>query len=170
MTPIKIKVRPKETVQFPGLCVHCGQPGDQPMLIQKRIGRATRLIDVPLCATCAAHLHRRSADEERLRKIRWLVCGVLLLLALAVTLLLTPAGMAFWLRLGLAAGVAVALTAVSWHIIGRSITNAALPEKKAVRDAARIEHFSWRATTFSFAHPTFIQRFRELNEPYLMEL
>ena len=69
------------------------------MQVRQRYGRITRLIDLPLCSRCASELNRRSADEERLQKISWLISGVLFLLGLAITLLLTPVMLSFGLRL-----------------------------------------------------------------------
>ena len=140
------------------------------MTLKQRYGRITRLIDVPLCSHCATELNRRSAEEERLQKISWLVSGVLGLLGLAVALLLTPAVLSFGLRLlsallvggGLAAGVL-------WGF-RQSIANAALPEKQAIRHSVAIEGFSWRATTFAFENELFAERFGELNAPRLMEI
>ena len=170
MNQVKIKVRPQETVQFPGLCVHCGQPAPVAMPIRKRIGRTTRLIDVPLCLDCAQELRRQSADEERLQKIGRLVSAALFLLTLAVAILLTPASLAFLLRLLTGLLVAGAVTAVSLHFFRRATANAALPEKKAIRQSAQIATFSWRATTFNFENETFAERFKEINESLLMEI
>ncbi len=170
MNPVKIKVRPQETVQFPGLCVHCGQPAPAAMPIRKRIGRTTRLINVPLCPDCAQQIRRQSADEERLQKIGRLVSAALFLLTLAVVILLTPASLAFILRLLIGLSAAAGVTAVSLHFFRRAQTNAALPEKKAVRQSAQIATFSWRATTFNFENETFTERFKEINEYLLMEI
>ena len=40
---IRIKARPDEIIRFPGLCVHCAQPGATPLRLKKRHGRITRL-------------------------------------------------------------------------------------------------------------------------------
>lgn len=170
MNQVKIKVRSQQTVQFPGICVHCGQPAATAMPIRKRIGRVTRLINVPLCSDCAQELHRQSADEERLEKIGRLVSIALFLLTLAVVILLTPAGLAFLLRLLIGLLAAGAVTAVSLHLFHRAQANAARPEKKAIRQSAQIAAFSWRATTFKFENETFTERFKEINEPLLMEI
>ena len=140
------------------------------MTLRQRYGRITRLIDVPLCSRCNGELHRRSADEERLQKISWLISGVLSLLGLAVALLLTPAALSFGLRLLIALLVSGGLaTAVLWGF-RKPISNAALPEKQAIRQAVAIEGFSWRATTFAFENDLFADRFSELNAPRLMEI
>jgi len=170
MNQVKIKVRPQETVQFPGLCVHCGQPAPASMPIRKRIDRTTRLINVPLCLDCAQELRRQSADEERLQKIGRLVSATLFLLTLAVVILLTPVSLAFILRLLTGLLAAAGVTAVSLHLFRRAQANAARPEKKAIRQSAQIAAFSWRATTFNFENETFTERFKEINEPLLMEI
>ena len=169
MNQVKIKVRPQEIVRFPGLCVHCGQPAPAAMTIRKRIGRVTRLIDVPLCRNCAQEVRRLSADEERLQKIGRLASAALFLLTLGAAVWLTPAGMSFLLRLLVGLSAAAGVTAVSLHFFHRAQANAARPEKKAIRQSAQIATFSWRAATFNFADETFTERFQEINEPLLME-
>ena len=140
------------------------------MEVRKRIGRITRLIEVPLCSRCAGELGRQSGEEERLQKIGRLVCGILFLLALALTLLLTPAGLGFVLRLLMALLVAAVLTAAVYLWFRRLHFRAARPQKKAIRNSAGIATFSWRATTFDFSNETFAERFRDLNEALLMEI
>lgn len=167
---IKIKVRPEQTIPFPGICVHCSQPAPETMMLKQRYGRITRLINLPLCSRCAGELNRHSADEERLQKISWLVSGVLFLLGLAITLLLTPAALSFGLRLLIAMLVGGALVAAVLWGFRQPIANAALPEKQAIRQSVAIEDFSWRATTFTFENDLFADRFTELNEPRLMEI
>ena len=140
------------------------------MTLRQRYGRITRIIDVPLCSRCAGELNRRSAEEERLQKISWLLSGVLFLLGLAITLLLTPAALSFGLRLLIALLVGGGLvTAVLWSFC-KPIANAALPEKQAIRQSVIIDDFSWRATTFAFENDLFADRFSELNTARLMEI
>jgi hypothetical protein len=140
------------------------------MTLRQRYGRITRLIDVPICSRCAGELKRRSAEEERLQKMSWLIGGVLSLLGLAVALLLTPAALSFGLRLLIALLVGGGLaTAVLWGF-RQPLANAALPQKQAIRHAVAIEGFSWRATTFAFENDLFADRFSELNAPRLMEI
>jgi hypothetical protein len=167
---IKIKVRPQQTIPFPGICVHCSQPAPETMTVKQRYGRITRLIDLPLCSRCAGELNRRSADEERLQKISWLVSGVLFLLGLAITLLLTPAALSFGLRLLIALLVGSGLATGALWGFRKPIANAALPEKQAIRQAVTIEGFTWRATTFAFENDLFADKFSELNAPRLMEI
>ena len=140
------------------------------MTVRQRYGRITRIIDVPLCSRCAGELSRRSAEEERLQKISWLLAGVLGLLGLAIALLLTPAALSFGLRLLIALLVGGGLTtAVLWGF-RKPMANAALPEKQAIRQSVAIEGFSWRATTFAFENDLFADKFVELNAPRLMEI
>jgi len=170
MSQIKIKVRPRSAVRFPGICVHCAQPAAGWMEVRKRIGRVTRLIEVPLCNRCASELRRQSGEEERLQKIGRLVGSALFLLALALILLLTPARLGFTLRLLIALSTATVLTTAVYLWFRRARFQAARPEKKAIRNSAGITTFSWRATTFEFNNETFAERFRDLNETLLMEI
>lgn len=167
---VKVKIRPEQSLPFPGICVYCAKPAVKDMALRKRIGRVTRRVAVPVCADCYRELHHLSAQEERIRNVGRLAAGGLLLLVLAVVLLLTPAGLSFLLRLMLAllAGLVAAEGAVLWF--RRLARRAASPAKQAILNAAVIVHFSWRATTFDFVNETFAERFKQLNEPYLMEL
>ena len=156
-------------MQFPNICVHCGQSAHNQMEIRKRIGRVKRFVAVPLCDTCQQEITRQSGDEERLTKISWLAMGLVFVLVLALSLLLLPAEMGVFLQWGaslMLAGTAVALI----HLLFRKpIFNAAREEKKAILQSARITTFSWRATTFEFMNKTFAERFITLNESMLME-
>ena len=98
------------------------------------------------------------------------VSGVLFLLGLAITLLLTPAALSFGLRLLIALLVGGGLVAAVLWAFRKPITNAALPEKQAIRQSVAIADFSWRATTFAFENDLFADRFVELNAPRLMEI
>lgn len=140
------------------------------MTLRQRYGRITRLIDVPLCTRCASELNRRSADEERLQKISWLVSGVLFLLGLAIALLLTPPALSFGLRLLIALLVGGGWVALVLWAFRKPLANAALPDKQAIRQSVTIADFSWRATTFAFENDLFADRFVELNAPRLMEI
>ena len=167
---VKIKVRPNQPVYFPPLCVHCAQPAAARMGLRRRIGRLTRMVDVPLCQDCHVELRRRSADEERLQKIGWLVSGVLFLLAVAFALVFTPVEFGFGLRLLLAALAALGLAGFVYWLFWRASTRAELPSKQAIRQSAGIANFSWRATTFEFDNQTFAEQFRAMNEARLMEI
>lgn len=169
MIQVKIQAHPNETINFPGLCVHCARPGGTPLTIRKRNARFTRLIEVPLCADCAQEARRKSGEEERLTRIAWATAGGAALLLFLAGLLLTPAGLGFWPRL--AVGVVMGLgsgTAVLTLLRPLS-QRRALPTKQAILAAAQISDFSWRATTFSFSNETFAERFRDLNEALLIE-
>lgn len=170
MAQVKIKVRPQEIVEFPGICVHCGQPAPHAMTIRKRLSRVTRLINVPVCADCAAQLRRRSMEEERLTQLKYLVGGAAFLVTLFAVFIILPPGLATAVRL--LAGVAMGgvVTAVIFAIFRRQIRQVYLPQKKAVLQSARIENFSWRATTFAFENEEFAQRFVAINESLLMEI
>lgn len=170
MAQVKIKVRPQEIVEFPGICVHCGQPAPYAMTIRKRLSRVTRLIDVPVCADCAAQLRRRSMEEERLTQIKYLVSGAAFLVTLFAVFIILPPGLATAVRLLAGVMVGGVVTAVIFAIFRRQIQQAYLPEKKAVLQSARIENFSWRATTFVFENEEFAQRFVAMNESLLMEI
>jgi hypothetical protein len=167
---VKIKVRHNQPVHFPPFCVHCAQPAAARMGLRRRIGRLTRMVDVPLCKECHYELRRRSAKEERLQKIGWLVSGVLFLLAVAFTLVFTPAEFGFALRLLLAALLALGLAGFVFWLFWRAGTQAELPSKRAIRQSAAIANFSWRATTFEFDNEKFAEQFRAMNEARLMEI
>lgn len=167
---VKVKVRPNQPVHFPPLCVHCAQPAAAKMGLRRRIGRVTRLVDVPVCDDCHYELRRRSAEEERLQKLGWLVSAVLFLLLEAIALFLTPAGLGLGLRLLLAALVALIPTSLVFWLFGRASARAELPSKRAIRQSATIANFSWRATTFAFDNEDFAEQFRAMNEARLMEI
>ncbi len=139
------------------------------MQIKKRIGRATRLIQVPLCVSCAHILRRRSGDEERWFKIGLLASSVVGLLILAVGLLLTPVDWGLGLRLLFAVGVSGVVGTAVFLLTRLQQKRVMLPEKQAILDAAHIETFSWRATTFEFCNQAFLERFKTINESSLME-
>ncbi len=167
---IKIKVRPNETMRFPGQCVHCSRPAAESMELVRRNGRTIRKVNVPLCDQCAGQLRRESGEEERMRKLGRLVIVVAAVLVAVILLLVLPGAIPFWLRMILVLiGTAAAIVAVRW--LFRGITaRAALPEKKAIRESARLTSFSWRSATFVFSSESFAERFVDLNEPLLMEM
>lgn len=167
---VKIKIRPQETVTFPGICVHCAQPAATTMLIHKRISRITRRIDIPVCLDCAAQLQRKSLEEEQLGRLQLPVGGLALLVTFVAVLIALPPGIALWARGSLALLAAAAVTAVFLTIFRYKTQSAYLPEKRAVLNAARIQNFSWRATTFAFENEEFKRRFVAINEPLLMEI
>ena len=167
---VKIKARPNQPVHFPPLCVHCAQPATGKMGLRHRIGRVTRMIDVPVCYECQYELRRRSGNEEQLQKLGWLLSGILFLLALAIFLILTPGEMGFGLRLLIAALASGVLAAFVFLLFRRASSRAERLEKQAIRQSAQIANFSWRATTFEFMNETFADQFRTMNETRLMEI
>ena len=167
---IKIKVRPHKIIRFPGLCVHCGQPGAKTMTLKKRIGRVSRMVDVPLCGQCWSDFNQRSSEEGRLGKLGWVTAVILFTLSLAVVLLLTPAEISWLLRLVVALVLGLMLAQLAWQLFRRAQLNAELPAKKSIRQSADITHFSWRATTFEFTNETFAKRFEEMNKSLLMDV
>ena len=170
MAQIKIKVRPKQVVRFPSICVNCTQPAAETMPLRKRSGRITRMVDVPLCRDCRRELTRQSADEERLGKIGRLAAGAIFVVAAALVLLLTPGEIALLLRLLVALALGLVLGQLTLLLFQRAQQNAALPEKQAIRQSAGIIGFSWRATTFEFVNQAFAERFEAMNESLLMDV
>jgi hypothetical protein len=166
---VKVKVRPGQSLRFPAICVNCSAPASHAMRLRRRVGRATRLIDVPLCAECWRQTVLLSAEEERLDRVGklasaaavvpavllFLLLGGILPLALSAALCLLLAGLS-------AAGVAA--------LFRRRRAAAARPEKRLILDSAEMAAFSWRATTFAFRNPLFARRFAELNAPSLMNV
>lgn len=165
---ITLRVRPGETVRFPPLCVACGQPADERLTLQKRRGQITRRVDAPLCAECARRLARRSGEQERLVRLS-------LPAAVGVALLLTVLGLLvlpinpWWLQLlvGLVAGLAGG--AIIREALMRRATAAELPERRAVREAARIVDFTWRDMTLAFADEEIAAQVMTLNPDSLPE-
>lgn len=170
MNQVKVKIRPKQHLQFPSVCTHCGQAAPASMSIRKRIGRTTRRIEVPLCDDCAREIQRQSGDEERLQKIGLLVTTAVFLLSTAILFIMIPSGLNSILRLLFSLLISAGLAFGVYTIFRRSMHNAALPEKKAILQSAQIETFSWRATTFSFENDLFTERFVDINESFLMEI
>jgi hypothetical protein len=166
---IKVKARPDEPLQFPGICVHCGQGATAWLTLRKRNGRITRLIDVPLCAVCDQARRRRSGMQEQRQKLGWLATGLTLLLGLALIFVLLPADFGVAVRLFMALLVAGLGAAAVFIASRRWADQAALPEVKAIRQAASLDTFSWRTVTLSFTNESFADQFRQLNEPILWE-
>lgn len=110
-----------------------------------------------------------SAEEERLQKLGTVAAGLMFLLTLSVSLLLSPASMAFPLRLLVALMLSLAFTQLLLVIFKRSRQKAALPIKKEIVESARISLFSWRTITFEFSNEMFSERFQTLNKPLLMD-
>jgi len=121
---LKVKVKPGKTLIFPAECVHCSRPVTSRMQLRKRKGRLTRLIDVPLCETCAGELKRRSFQEERLARVSWVAAVAVTLASLIFIILLLPSGLVTWLKvliaLFLSLGIGAAILAMEEKDAGRS--------------------------------------------------
>jgi hypothetical protein len=167
---VKIKLRPGQAAQFPAICTHCGQAAVAGMLLRRRIGRTTRLLEVPVCAACNQELQQLSAEEERLQKVGRLATGTAVLLAALLLLILLPSGLGGVFRLLVAFLLALLPAAAVFTYFKRATQAAARPAKKAILESARMAHFSWRATTFEFANDSFARQFRQLNESLLMDI
>ncbi|UCG22893.1 MAG: hypothetical protein JSW55_12020 [Chloroflexota bacterium] len=165
---VKVKVRPGGTVQFPGICVHCSRPAGERLLLKKRRGRLTRLIDVPLCDQCAAELGRQSGEEERMGRLGRFVAILVALLVLILGFVVLPSGLPVVIRVMIAAAVAVIAGRLIFAFFKRKSLAAAHPEKTTILDSARMTQFSWRATTFRFNNEDFAGQFMQLNESRLM--
>lgn len=165
---ITLRVRPGETVRFPPLCVACGQPADERLTLQKRRGQITRRVDVPLCAECARRLARRSGEQERLVRLSLPAAVGVALLLTVLGLLVLPFDL-WWLRLlvGLVAGLAGG--AIIREALMRRATAAELPERRVVREAARIVDFTWRDMTLAFADEEIAAQVMTLNPDSLLE-
>ncbi len=166
---IKVKARPGEALQFPGICVHCGQGATALLTLKKRNGRITRLLDVPLCAACDKTRLRRSGMQEQRQKLGWLASGLTGLLVLGLIFLLLPVDLGVSARLLVALLVAALGTTAVFTASQRWAAQAALPEVKAIRQAASFDAFSWRTVTLTFTNETFAEQFRQLNQPVLWE-
>ena len=106
-----LRVRPGEKVRFPGLCVHCGRPASDKIVLMRKSGQLTRRLDAPICAECARQLSRRSGKEERVLRMSWpAAIGAAVLLAGMIFLILSFDTL--WLRMSIAALVGLAGGAV----------------------------------------------------------
>ncbi|HUS95031.1 MAG TPA: hypothetical protein VMZ24_07645 [Patescibacteria group bacterium] len=170
MSPsVKVKIRPENDLNFPGICVHCGQPAGECMRISKRKRSITRLIDVPVCTNCFQEINRRSWAEERWQRIGLLVTGAVGVTAILLGFFLLPSALPVWLRL-LAGIILAGLVVLGLRGIFRQRSaEVARPEKLAILASARMDSFTWRATTFHFSREDFSEQFCQLNEQQLME-
>ncbi len=163
---IILRVRPDETVCFPALCVACGQPAGERLALQKRRGQVTRRLDAPLCAECARRLARRSGDEERLLRLSWPAAILVTLLSAALVAAVLPFG-SWWLRLALGFALGVISGAFVRRVLVRRAEATELPERRAVRESARIVDFTWRDMTLAFTHEEMAAQVAALNPDYL---
>ena len=163
---ITLRVRPGETVRFPPLCVACGQPAGERLTLQKKRGQITRRVDAPLCADCARKLARRSGEEERFIRLSLpAAIGVALLLAL-LGLAALPFD-AWWLRLLIGLALGVAGGAFIRGALMRRAATAELPERRAVRESARIVDFTWRDMKLAFVNGEVAEQVLVLNPDYV---
>lgn len=167
---VKVKVKAGQELVFPAGCSHCTTYATEKRRLRKRIGRITRRIDVPLCSDCQRELNRLSGDEERWRKISWLVTGLVAVVVVLIGLGLAPAGWTTPIRVIIALLLGLFFVRLSLAFFQRHTLQYARPEKQAIREAAKIITFSWRATTFQFTNQDFLTRFKSLNTSRLMDL
>lgn len=166
---VKVEIQPGETVAFPPRCVNCGNEAVETLRLHKRRGRVTREIDAPLCVDCRSELRRLSGDEERWLRMGWFFGALAFFLGLLAFMLALPGWMAFAPRLFIAGVLAGGVGLLVTHYFRRNSARQARPEKVAVRNAARLRDFSWRATTFEFENEAYGQQFIELNREKLLE-
>lgn len=164
---ITLRVRPGETVCFPALCVACGQPARERLTLHKRRGQLTRRLDAPVCAECARRLARRSGDEERVLRLSWPAAGLAALLLMALVAVIVPLE-SWWLRLASGLALGLAGGALVRRVLARRAEAAELPERRAVREAARIADFTWRDMTLVFTNERVAERVREMNLTLVM--
>jgi hypothetical protein len=167
--PVTVEVQPGETLRFPPYCVNCGNEATETLRLRKRRGRVTREIEAPLCADCHHELQRLSGDEERMQRMGWFFGALALFLGLIAFLLLLPGWLSFVPRLLLALVLAGGVGALVVFYFRRNSAKHARPEKLAVRNAAHLHDFSWRATTFAFENEDYARQFIELNSAKLLE-
>ena len=166
---VKVEVRPGEILRFPPQCVNCGNEAAGTMRLHKRRGRVTREIEAPLCADCRRELQRLSGEEERWRRMGWFFGALAFFLGLIAFLLLLPGWLPFVPRLLLAAVLAGGVGALVVLYFRRNSMKYARPDKLAVLNAAQLQDFSWRATTFEFENEAYAREFVELNSGRLLE-
>ena len=167
---VKVKVQPGQSVPFPGICVHSLETAVATLPIQSRRGRVTRTISVPIAASTWRKLNQETEAERRWGLTGRILAVVLGLAALFLAPYLIPTIVAFWLRVVIGIAVAILLAFISLRLCGLMSLRHADPEKIAILNAVKMDQFSWRATTFAFANEAYAEQFRELNEPYLMDV
>jgi hypothetical protein len=168
ITQVKVKVKPGDSLQFPGICAHCSEPAAAWMPLKTWGGRLFRRIDVPVCKECARLLGRRSWQEERWIKIGWAITGGSTLLVFLLAFFLFFAPLPFAIRLMLALLAAGLAGYDAWAFSRRKGLSATIPEKHTILAAAQITDFSWWTTTFEFGNNLFAERFIDLNRAILV--
>lgn len=166
---VKVETQPGEPLRFPPQCVNCGAQAEASMRLRKRRGRVTREIAAPLCAECERELRRLSGDEERWLRMGWFFGALALLVGLIIFYLLLPTWLSIGWRLMIALLLGAGAGGVVVSVFRRNSQDKARAEKRQVMRAARLEDFSWRATTFAFEDEDFGQQFVALNRDRLLE-
>ena len=134
------------------------------------MGHITRLVDAPLCADCAHELHRLSGEEERWRRLSWLLSSLAWLASFSVLFFLLPAGLGAPFRFFISVTIALIIAASTFRYGRRTALRRARPQKQAILKAATLIDFSWRATTFEFVNETFAENFSTINESRLFNI
>lgn len=168
ITQVQVKVKPGESLHFPGICANCSQTAAYWMPVKKWGGYIFRRIDMPVCKECARLLGRRSWKEERWDKIGLIAAVIAAVLVLLLAFLIFFAPLPFLARFILALLAAGLAGYDAWVFTRRKKLSAALPEKKTVLASARITDFSWWTTTFEFGNDHFAERFIDLNRTILV--
>ncbi len=140
------------------------------MAVRHRVGGRTRIVDVPVCQACATALRQESGEEERRRRLTWVLTAAGLVVGLVAGWFVAPAPWMEGLRLAIALATGLAISTLAWTWGRRGQSERARPEKQAVRQAARIVHFSWRAITFEFSQDAYAEAFAALNKSRLMSV
>lgn len=165
---VKVRVRVGEAVRFPGRCARHLTPATDTMPVRHRVGRRTRIVDVPVCPECAAVLRQESGAEERRRRLTQLLAVAGLVAGAALGWWLVPAAWMPIIHLAAALTGGLLLAASIWTWGRRGLPRLARPEKQAAREAVRIVDFSWRAMTFAFSQDDYAREFSALNKNRLM--
>jgi uncharacterized protein (DUF983 family) len=166
---VKVKVRPGELLRLPADCVNCNQIASERMRIRYKNGQLARFLELPLCDNCHRELNRKSGEEERLQRLGLVVASLIGMLTLVILFFLVFTNLPVWLRLFVALFPSIMVSAGIMLIFRRIGLRAVLPQKRNIRDSARMVDFSWRTTTFEFTNDDYARRFGQLNEHRLMD-
>lgn len=164
---VRVNARPGQSVRFPNECVSCGREASERMPVEKRTGQTTRRVDVPICADCGRILAGRSGEEERRLRQGQALAGAAAFIAGALVASISPGGWPMRLVLGFVMAVVAGM--LVWRWAQKRAEKAVLPEKRAVRESARLVDISWRGLTLEFARDDYAARVRELNADLLPE-
>ncbi|HSH03097.1 MAG TPA: hypothetical protein VLL52_11310 [Anaerolineae bacterium] len=169
MPHVKIKVQPKQTIEMPNLCVSCAQKGVTTMRIRKRQGMVIRSLDVPLCHECAQVVASYAPSELFWHRAHWPL--VLVVLVGGIWFLDRSLGwpLVGWIYWPLLFGGGVAMARLASNLMRWAQQWSRSSAKRAIEEAAQIETFSWRATTFVWTNGLFAKRFKAMNEERLFQ-